>query len=199
MIKTPVLTWLLAAIPIAIAVYLDTARAGSPPVPCVASPCQFSTNIAWDTAGEPDTRPDTWGNSAVVESRIPFVNVPAGYAVQVTHLSGDEVAAPHGTVNPNSMAYGLIGLTSSTPYQSPYVGPGLGSSGTFLYKQMPIPPAGGRIPIDQDVLGTLNADDVAIIKQALFLDTMGTSCHFEATLTIQFRYVANGSLSAKAK
>lgn len=156
---------------------------------CIASPCQVTTNIAWDSAGYPDTRPGTWGNTDAVESQIPFLGVPAGYAVEITHVSGDEIAAPHGAIAANSMAYGLVGLTNSTPNQSPYVGPGLGSQGTFIYKQMPIPAAGVRVPIDENVLGTLNADNIAIIKQALFLDTAGVPEHFEATLTLQFFYV----------
>lgn len=164
------------------------------PIACVASPCQFATNIAWDTSGKPDTRgPDTWGNTDVVQSQIPFVNVPAGYVVSITHVSGDEIAAPHAPLGsqppPGSVAYGLIGLTNSSPYQSPYVGPGLGSTGTFIYKQMVIGPSGTRIPINENVLGTLNADNIAIIKQALFLDTMGVPEHFEATLLLDFVYV----------
>lgn len=157
-------------------------------VPCVIVACQFATNIAWDTAGKPDTRPGTWGNADSVESQIPFVDVPAGYAVEITHVSGDEIAAPHGAMAPSSMAYGLIGLTNTTPYQSPFVGAGLGSEGTFLYKQMPIPASGARIPIDEDVQGILNPDNIAIIKQALFLDTATVPIHLEATVTISFKY-----------
>jgi hypothetical protein len=165
-------------------------HAASPPIPCVATPCQFATNIAWTTSGTKDTRPGTWGNTDVVQSQIPFANVPAGYVVSITHVSGDEIAAPNGTALPNSMAYGLIGLTNSTPFQSPYVGPGLGSSGVFIYKQVAIPASGARIPINENVLGTLNADNILIIKQALFLDTEGVPIHFEATITLDFVYLA---------
>jgi hypothetical protein len=170
-------------------VIFAVANASSPPVPCTLSPCSLSLNISWDTAGKPDTRPGTWGNTDSVSSEIPFVNVPAGYLVAITHVSGDEIAAPHGAMAPNGMAYALVGLTSTTPYQSPYVGPGLGSEGTFLYKQTPISQGGARIPINENVIGTLNADNIAVVKQAMFLDTAGASLHLEATLVLQFEYV----------
>jgi hypothetical protein len=167
------------------------AAAAAPAIPCTSSPCQFSTNIAWDTAGTPDTRPSTWGNTAVVNSAIPFVNVPKGYAVQIVHVEGDEIAAPHGAMAANSMAYVLVGLTNSSPNQSPYVGPGLGSSGTAVYNQMPVPQSGGRIHIESSQILTLNADNLMYIKQALFLSTAGVSEHLEATINLRFNYISS--------
>ena len=130
-----------------------------------------------------------WGNTDVVQSQIPFINVPKGYQVQITNVSGDQIAAPYGTMLPNSMAYILVGLTDTTPNQSPYVGPGLGSMGCFLYKQTAVPPEGARIPICEAVVGLLNADNILIVKQALFLSTAGVPIHMETTLVIQFEYV----------
>lgn len=166
-------------------------RADTLTIPCVSTTCSFATNIAWDTAGKEDKRPGTWGTTDSVSSEIPFVDVPKGYSVEILHLSGDEIAAPHGAMAPNSMAYVLVGLTNSTPYQSPYVGPGLGSVGTFLYKQGVVPASGARIPFNEDVIGTLNADNILILKQALFLSTAGVPIHMEATVVVKFRYVKN--------
>jgi hypothetical protein len=149
----------------------------------------FATNIAWNTAGKPDTRPGTWGTTDVIETQIPFVNVPKGCAVEITHVSGDEIAAPHGLMTPGTMAYVLVGLTNTTPNQSSFVGPGLGSMGCWLYKQTPVGEEGARIPINEDVAGMLNPDNIMIIKQALFLSTAGVLIHTEATLVVQFKYV----------
>jgi hypothetical protein len=86
------------------------------------------------------------------------------------------------------MAYALVGLTNTTPFQSPYVGTGLGSSGTGIYKQSPVPASGARIPINEDVSLVLNPDNTLLLKQALFLSTTGVAEHFEATLVIDFEY-----------
>ena len=165
---------------------------------CVAPPNPYvSTNISWDTAGKPDTRPGTWGTTDVVNSAIPFVNVPAGCAVQILHVEGDEIAAPHGTMAANSMAYVLVGVTNSTPYQSPYVGPGLGSMGTAVYNQGVVPQSGARIHIDNSAPVTLNADNTMYIKQALFLSTAGVPIHMEATVNVRFTYVLAGAPGKK--
>jgi hypothetical protein len=158
--------------------------------PCLAPAiCSVTTNITWESAGKPDTRPGTYGTTDSVSSSIPFTNVPKGYLVQILHLSGDEIAAPHGTPKAGSMSYILAGATNTSPNQSPYVGPGLGSSGTLMYKQSPVSGAGARIPINESVLGTLNPDNILILKQSIFLDTTGVPQHNELTLVIQFQYV----------
>ena len=157
---------------------------------CILKPCQVSLNISWDTAGAKDTRPQTWGTTDVVNSQVPFLGVPSGYHVRIVRVSGDEVSAPHGIPNDGAQAYVLIGLTNTTPNASPYVGPGLGSMGCFVYKQGIVP---SRIPINEKVIGDLNADNILIVKQALFLDEFGPQApvHMEATLVLQFRYVPN--------
>lgn len=157
--------------------------------PCISTPCTVTTNIAWESAGHPDTRPGTYGTTDSVSSQIPFVNVPKGYLVSILHLSGDEIAAPHGPMKANSISYVLAGATTTTPFQSPYAGPGLGSSGTFLYKQSPVSAEGARIPIDESVQGVLNPDNILILKQSIFLDTTGVPQHNELTLVISFEYV----------
>jgi hypothetical protein len=163
----------------------------APTPPCVASPCQFSTNIAWDTTGK-RLLPPLWGTGDSLETRIPFVNVPVGYHVSIIHASGDQIAAPHGVPTPGTVAYTLVGLTNTTPNQSPYVAAGLGSMGCFLYKQVGLLGYAVRIPIDEAISnGDLNADNVLILKQALYLDEFGDQApvHMEATLVLQFLYV----------
>lgn len=157
------------------------------PLPCTTAPCEFSTNIAWNTTGAPMSGDGIWGNGASREDRIPFVDVPAGYRVQIVHVSGDEIAAPF--TSPRGLAYALVGLTNSSPFESPYIAAGLGSKGCFLYKQAPIPAWGARIAINEHTLGVLNPDNVLIVKQALFLSNAGVIIHMEATLVIDFKYI----------
>ena len=150
----------------------------------------FATNIAWTTSGKPDIRPGMWGTTDVVNSEIPFINVPQGQRVKITGISGNQIAAPYGTMDPNGMAYVLVGLTNTTPNQSPYVGPGLGSEGCCLYKQACVPQHGMRCAIDEESVDLLlNADNILIIKQALFLSTAGVPIHMEVSAVIAFEYV----------
>jgi hypothetical protein len=172
-------------------------------VPCtLTAPCSFSIDVEWTpgSANQPTSPcPNSWGQCAVVQSQIPFVNVPAGYAVQILHVSGDEIAAPYGTMPPNTMAYLLVALTNTTPFQSPYVATGLGSAGTFVYLQGVIPQSGTRVPIEQDTIGTLNADNILIIKQSLFLSTTGVPEHMEATVSVRFAYTPLVGVAVKRK
>ena len=99
-------------------------QSAPPPAPSctIAAHCSFSTNIAWNSAGNPPPTPvppGVWGTQDVVYSNIPFLNVPSGYHVRIVAVSGDMIAAPHGTPTAGSVAYVLIGLTNTTPFQSP--------------------------------------------------------------------------------
>jgi len=172
---------------------LSASAQSLPPLPpCVAAPCTFSTNLSWDSAGtEESATTGIWGGNAARTDPIPFVSVPAGYAVRIVHVSGDEIAGPVPKKGfASGTAYVLIGLETTTPYASSYVRPGLGSEGCFLYRQSPVSPAGSRIAIDTAIAsGTLNADNTLVVKQALFLNTTGVEIHMEATLVVDFVYV----------
>lgn len=158
-------------------------------LPCTLTPCEFAINIAWDTSGHLDTRPSTWGNTDSVSSEIPFVNVPRGYSVQIVHVHINEIAAPHGSMPTTAMAYALVGVTNTTAFQSPYVGPGLGSEGTCTYDQLAISYLGATLTADEDCSIVLNTDHTAIIKQAIFLDLATVPLHLEATARIRFYYI----------
>jgi hypothetical protein len=156
----------------------------------VTAPCSFSTNVPYDNAGTPDTRPGTWGNAAAQLTGIPFQNVPAGYLVRITRVYGDVVAWPHGQINPGTFSGILSGLTNTTPIQSPFVPAPLGNSGCFLYVQDRAGANGTRIPLEVSAIknGLLNADNILILKQAVFLNETGASIHMETTLVIEFVY-----------
>jgi len=182
-------------LPVATVALLFSALASPPPSACAVSPCAFSTNLSWDAAGTVDSSPaGTWGTAASRSDRISFVGVPDGYAVRITRVSGDEIAGYVDSYK-SGTAYVLVGLETSTPYQSPYVASGMGSEGCFVYKQAPVAPSGVRIPIDDaPSAAVLNSDNVLVIKQALFLNTTGAVVHMEATVVVEFMYVKTGKV-----
>ena len=179
----------------AILLLYSSVLASPPPPACAVSPCAFSTNLSWDAAGTVDSSPaGTWGTAASRADRIHFVNVPEGYRVQITRVAGDEIAGYVDSYK-SGTAYVLVGLETSTPYQSPYVASGMGSEGCFVYKQAPVAPSGVRIPIDDaPSAAVLNSDNVLVIKQALFLNTTGAVVHMEATVVVEFMYVKTGKV-----
>jgi hypothetical protein len=142
------------------------------------APCALSTNVPFDSAGTTDMRPGTWGNAASVSLSIPFLMVPAG----------DVVAWPHGEIVAGAFSGILSGLTNTTPNQSPFAPSGLGSAGCFLYFQDRVGANGSRIAIDIPNIknGLLNADNVLILKQAVWLNETGAPIHMETTLVIEF-------------
>src|ERR1039457_5902953 len=72
-----------------------------------------SANFAADLAGEPDTRPGTWGNAGVAVWTIQF-SLPAGYRVHVLRVYGDFLIWPRGHVQDGTYSGALFGqLTSS--------------------------------------------------------------------------------------
>ena len=156
------------------------------------APCSLSTNVPYDSAGTPDMRPGTWGNAASGSLSIPFLGVPAGYQVRITRVYGDVVAWPHGAIVPGAFSGILSGLTNTTPNQSAFVPSGLGNAGCFMYFQDRVGANGSRIPIDVPNIknGLLNADNVVILKQAVWLNETGASIHMETTLVIEFVFEA---------
>lgn len=149
----------------------------------------FSTNIAWDSAGKPDTRPGCWGNADSADTPIVFQEVPAGKRVRILRVYGDWIMWPRGAIAPGSAAGGLTGLMLPACAQSPYVGPGLGAAGCFLYLQMGCGQMPQRAPIDITIRsGLLGADNTMILRLAQFLNETGASIHQETTLVVEFRF-----------
>jgi hypothetical protein len=163
----------------------------SSPVACTEHhPCSFSTNVPFDSAGQPDSRPGTWGSAAAYTVPIPFLNVPKGYQVRILRFYGDVIAWPHGQIVPGTFAGVLSGLTNTTPDPSGFVPTGLGSGGCFLYVQGTVGQEGLTRPISESHIadGLLNADNILNLKQAVFLNETGVSIHMETTLVIDFSY-----------
>jgi hypothetical protein len=179
-----------------------TAHCASPP--CV-TPCEFAMNLAWDSAGTPDTQPGHWGNQSQNIWTITFVNVPKGYQVQLVRIDGDQILGFHGGIpKPGSSAYALIGVYNSTAQATPYVYgnaqyPVVGSSGMPLFYQSPV--SVGRVPINLDVSASepLALDNHMLVKEAEFLNDTGVSVHMEFTASIQFKYVLSTSIPVGAK
>lgn len=161
-----------------------------PPIPCVHETCIFSTNVPYDSAGTPDTRPGTWGNAGSDDVAIPFVNVPADYRVRVLRIYGDFIAWPHGRIKPGTDAGALFGIVTPSATQSPFVGPGLGASGCFIYLQQGVGPEPVRAAFDFNVAagGLLDPDNTMLVRRAVFLNETGVSIHMEPTFIVEFRY-----------
>ena len=180
---------------------LSSAAFAQPHTCTVDKPCSmrlkgngpaFSTNAPFDSPGVPDTRPGTWGNAAAYYLPIPFVDVPAGFRVRITRVYGDVIGWPHGQIVPGTFSGILSGLTTTTAPQSPFVGPGLGSAGCFLYLQGQLGTEGTRLAIDIPNItnGLLNADNILMMVEAIFLNETGVSIHMETTLVVEFVYEA---------
>lgn len=197
---------------LALAFFALTAHCAAP-VACTTAPCSFSTNVAWTTKGTPD--PNFWGNSAAVTTAVPFSNVPKGYAVQIVHVSGDQIAAPgpngttaaNGTVYakpysicvsaPSTISYVLFSLTNTTPANQTYSP--LEQGAGFIFHQLEVPGTGSRTSFDNDVVpnAILNADNVLNVNQAMFLNTTGCPTHMELSLVITFKYVLSSGATLK--
>lgn len=181
--------WRLAPLPLAIGCLplLSRIRAAGR---AKQSGLSFSTNVAWDSMGSPDTRPTTWGASGYCDTPIPFTDVPSGERVRILRIYGDYIMWPHGTIPPGTAAGGLTGLLTPSCGQSPYVGPGLGSQGCFFYIQAGCGQEPIRAPFDFNVQegGLLDADNTMLLRLGLYLNDTGVSIHMETTMVVTFRF-----------
>jgi len=160
--------------------------------------------------------PTFWGNSASVTSAIPFTSVPAGYSVEILHVSGDQIAAPgpngtmasNGTVYAkpystcipaaNSISYVLFSLTNTTPVKQVFSP--LQQGAGFIFHQLQVPAAGARASFDNDVVpnAVLNSDNILNANQAMFLNTTGCPTHMELSLAITFKFVPSAPSAKKS-
>jgi hypothetical protein len=157
---------------------------------CVTSVCTFSTNIAFDSKGDPDTRPNTWGKAAYVDTPIPFKNVPVGYRVRIRRVYGDLVAWPRGIILPGSSAGVLAGLLTTSSGASPWISHNLGSSGCFFYIQNAVSQSPSRAPFDFNNIsgGLLDRDNIARLRQAIWLNDTEQTIHMETTMVVEFKF-----------
>lgn len=156
--------------------------------PCMLSPCAFSINYPFDSAGVKDTRPGTWGTAAFDDGKVQFLNVPAGYRVRIVRVYGDFVAWPHGSVKGGKFSGILFGLLATNNGASPYAA--LSASGCPLYLQHVIGANGARGSFDvrTDTAGLLAADNILLIRRAIFMNELGASVHLEPSMIVEFKY-----------
>lgn len=148
----------------------------------------FATNFPYDSEGTPDDRPGTWGNASYDDGKITFKDVPEGQRVRIHRAYGDFLAWPHGPVTPGKYAGCLFGLMTTDAGGSPcadYAG-----SGCMLYLQTVVGAEGARAAFNVEVSasGLLAADNVLVVRRALFLSELGVSVHMEPSFVVEFDY-----------
>lgn len=150
----------------------------------------LSINYPFDSAGEPDTRPGTWGNTSYDDGKIQFLNVPDGKRVRIMRIYGDFVCWPHGDVSPGKFAGCLFGIITTASGQSPYAT--FSQSGCMAYLQTAVGADMARLHFDFDTeaAGLLEADHVMLVRRALFLSELGNGCvvHMEPSFIVEFAY-----------
>ena len=148
----------------------------------------ISINFPFDSAGELDTRPGTWGNTAYDDGKIQFLNVPAGQRVRIVRIYGDFVCWPHGDVAPGKFAGCLFGIINTASADSPYAT--FSQSGCMAYLQTAVGANMARLHFnfDTEVAGLLAADNIMLVRRALFLSEVGCSVHMEPSFVVEFQY-----------
>lgn len=145
-----------------------------------------SSNFSADIAGEPDSRPSTWGNAGVALWEITFTP-PAGCAVEVQRIFGDLVAWPIGRVEEGKFAGVLLGLQTREPEGS-VRGDWLADN-TFLYIQDAVSQEPRRAPFNYSLSVRLPTDNKLVVKVAVWLNDTGRTIHIEPTFTLGYRFV----------
>lgn len=155
---------------------------------CIDSPCSLSLNFPFDSAGVKDTRPGTWGTAAFDDGKVQFTNVPAGYRVRIERVYGDFVAWPHGSVRGGKFSGILFGILATDNNASPYAT--LSAKGCVLYLQHGLAAnvARGSFDVKTHASGLLAADNIMLIRRAIFLNETGASIHMEPSMVVEFLY-----------
>lgn len=147
-----------------------------------------SSNFSADLAGQPDSRPGTWGTAEAVTWTITF-SPPAGCSVEITQIHGDLVAWPTGgKVEEGRFAGVLFGLSTTGPDGSTH-GDWLADS-CFLYVQDAVGREARRAPFSEKVKVRL-LDDRLMVKVAVWLNDTGRTIHMEPTFTLGYRFVSS--------
>lgn len=163
---------------------------------CITKPCSAAFNQSYDLIGTPDSRPGTWGSAGAASSPIKF-KAPIGYRTRVLRAYGDLTFWPRGTPDgdPADKIVGaaagvLLGLSSTAPDGSAAVEGGGASDGCFLYVQDSTKGLERRVAIDYDthVGGLLEADNLMVVKVAVWLNSLGLAIHIEPSLVVVFQF-----------
>lgn len=182
---------------LAIAASSLAAQSPAPAHPRVLGPYSSTVNISLDLAGDPDSRPTTWGTSGSYASRIQFT-APTGYRTRVLRVYGDFIAFPKypAAIAPGTLSEIGWGLKTTAPDGSQRVTyPGYASSAfdnSFVWVQGAVDdkqPA-ARIPVDFAVVagGLLEPDNLLLSQAFVALNTTGASIHLEPTFTLVYQF-----------
>ncbi len=154
---------------------------------CVNKFCSVATNNSTDLKGQPDTRPNTWGDADYAVHKVKF-NPPIGYRVRVHRVYGDFVAWPIGHTPKGTFAGVLWGLQSTQPDGSIYAD--LAADNTFVYVQHAVARKPIRIPVNYNTSagGLLGPDHTLISKVAVWLNNTGLQIHMEPSFVVVFKY-----------
>lgn len=164
--------------------WAENAHVSSPIVP-------FSTefNYSVDIKGDPDPRVPG-SDAGALDSRFTAINVPAGYRLHVTRVTGDLVAWIIGIPQPGSKAGILWGLKPNVPDTSVHWSIPGASDSCFVYVQGALSANHDviRIPVDQ-VVDAYLPDDVLISRLSAWMNTTGAPIHMEATFKLTYELV----------
>lgn len=154
---------------------------------CNPEPRSIATNFSADIKGDPDNRPDTWGDAGYIVKKITFTPKP-GCRIRITKAYGDFLIWPVGKVERGKFAGALFGLRTTAPEGS--IQADWAADNTFLYIQVATGGEPARAAFNYDVAsgGLLGSDNVMLVKMAVWLNDTGLPIHMEPSFVIQFQY-----------
>jgi hypothetical protein len=152
------------------------------------TPLTFSTDYPFTSAGNPDTRPETWGTCAEDDGQLVFQNVPEGQRVRITRVYGNMTAWVRGDAPAGTKSGALLALQTTGATGNPHVT--LSAMGCMLYIQLATGQNEAAVQFDVDVTnsGLLDDDNTLVVKRAIYLNDTGLPIHMEATLIGEFVY-----------
>ncbi len=162
-------------------------------LPALAGDCPakvriVSGNFSDDLAGQPDTRPGTWGTAGVAYHQVAF-HPPAGCAVKILSISGDVVAWIR------DYSYGQAGVLVGIHRQmwggkNPWAACDYCSEDTPFYRQMAVSEKPETTTFDHAYRAgwLVGPDNTLWFKHAVWLNDTGQPVHLETTWTIEFQW-----------
>jgi hypothetical protein len=159
-------------------------------IPCFLSAETYSSaiNLTVDMAGEPDTRPQTWGTQGYVVWQIHF-SVPPGQRVRILRTYGDFLVWPKGVVPPGTFSGTLLSLHTSSPDALVNTVSTYMADNCFLYIQQATEGTPKRAPFDYTVTygGLLDESNTLYAKMAVWLNDTGLPIHMEGSWVSVFQ------------
>jgi hypothetical protein len=156
----------------------------------ILGPYSTAANFSIDLAGEPDTRPGTWGNTGFAQNIVTF-SPPAGHAVRVLAIYGDFIAFPRSDTPPAGTSCEVgWGLKTTAPDGSKLVSTGYDNSFVWLQNVVTCEAPACRAGFNFDVQrgGLLGSDNTMISQVFVALNTTGLTIHMEPTFTMVYQF-----------